>query len=980
MNDATYTDQRSATHQFVTESDWIPEFWNYLLGLDQEDLIAELIQNDLDQGATATTISFEPDYLVCEGNGRPIDDSGWKRLRMIRGAGDTVAAKRGKIGVKNHGLKAAFTIGDEIRLSSDGQSIVQTLFANGRENSPYPGASDSPVRDSHGPAKGCRVTIVYRKTDIEPRQGEAITLGAVGVSDIDRLFRSACSTIPEQFSGIVSPEVAPNYEIVIKHWRIGHARFQFSCTPPKTVSRGIKGFRRRCRISGTIPELPKEQDEFAFRRMVPLHGRLRERVPDFYRRGDKFFVEVSWPVDRRGAPTDGIGRYRYPIGYPITSTKSVTGHSVFYNAPIVSDTERHGPAKSDPTNEDVLGACRELLTDVLERFALPKWRTRALNQIAPASPTADAAADTKVLLASLAAGNALPTLKWSEVVSLQLKGKTKRAKAASLKRLERAEDKHPNRYNFIIPIATWDAGMVSKSLAIVAPRNERQLDPKIDLALLALLVDHEANGFGSAYITFDENDAIARVAHEGNSYFDGCDTTSALSDPLIAASYLSVVHESIKHGKCDADEQQLLQERIKLPDTQNTVHSFFDLHAGANVPVNVPGLTLPPIIHDELAPHPLLRRVRWRLPTYSLTRFLESKLLEEADVDTRRSFWRWIQKNPHTIKSRDRATLAALPIWPDEDNYLIPLAELCEPRSKRVAEVLGESIRRPHAQVLRSKLTKLGTRAANAIRQSPSLEEVQNYLERTFRPYARGEHIDGAELANFERIEADVASLFRDSSISRTARQLRFTMPAIAVDNTVHERGALVVHSRSNLRLQLLPRFLLRTSEDNTLNKIWPALNAPTAEMLLSTFQEDAANLEPLQPRLAAILSAADLEEEHLERLRAFSIIPVGSDLHPPSQLAFYDKAADYWGEWKIKVSASGLSQDDQERYRKVGVLSSRPSRDSSLDFFRWLFRQEEELLSRHLDCVFQTHSPLLRSGELGKVLYRHPFSTRPFE
>ena len=30
--------------RFVTEADWIPGFWNYLLDLDREDLVAELIQ------------------------------------------------------------------------------------------------------------------------------------------------------------------------------------------------------------------------------------------------------------------------------------------------------------------------------------------------------------------------------------------------------------------------------------------------------------------------------------------------------------------------------------------------------------------------------------------------------------------------------------------------------------------------------------------------------------------------------------------------------------------------------------------------------------------------------------------------------------------------------------------------------------------------------------------------------------------------
>ena len=88
-------------NQFVTEADWIPGFWNYLLDLDREDLVAELIQNDLDQDATRTVISFEENRLVSEGNGKPVEADGWRRLRKIQGAGDSVSAKRGKIGVNS---------------------------------------------------------------------------------------------------------------------------------------------------------------------------------------------------------------------------------------------------------------------------------------------------------------------------------------------------------------------------------------------------------------------------------------------------------------------------------------------------------------------------------------------------------------------------------------------------------------------------------------------------------------------------------------------------------------------------------------------------------------------------------------------------------------------------------------------------------------------------------------------------------------
>ena len=129
---------RRIVGRFVTKFDAIPPFWNYLVGLDRNDLIAELVQNDLDQGATRTVISFERTSLICEGNGEPVEPEGWQRLQMILGAGDEVPAKRSRFGVKNHGLKAAFTIGDEIRLMSAAKPLFKRSTRRGATGHPTP--------------------------------------------------------------------------------------------------------------------------------------------------------------------------------------------------------------------------------------------------------------------------------------------------------------------------------------------------------------------------------------------------------------------------------------------------------------------------------------------------------------------------------------------------------------------------------------------------------------------------------------------------------------------------------------------------------------------------------------------------------------------------------------------------------------------------------------------------------------------------
>ena len=695
--------------KFVTEADWIPSFWNFLLGLNSDDLIAELVQNDLDQNATRTVISFEQDRLVCEGNGKPVDSEGWQRLRKIQGAGNRVPAKRGKIGVKNHGLKTAFTIGDEIRLLSDGKSISQTLYRYGRDKAPYPGASKKPKDDPQAPIKGCRIIIRYRDRDFEPREGEATLFSAVSTEEIEKLFNSACTNTPAQFAGIVSPEVAPRYQIVLRHWRLGEARFVFSCTRPQKTAKGIEIFRRRCAVSGTVYSLPVGLQEEAARRLRPLKGRLRQRAADFFRRRNRYFVEVSWPVDRRGKPETGTGRFRYPIGYPESSHEARTGHGAFFNAPIVSDTGRHGPARNDATNKELREECETLLVDALAHHVIPRWGPNGLNPLVPSPKSNNVDKAVRPLLAALATRDAMPTLKWRDAVGLVLKSKRRKASAGARLTAVQRKSRELRKYRFVVPVTTWEPKVVKPSLSVICPRSERQLDPRVHPAIVRLLADGKTDGFCEDFITFDENDALSRAKRESNQYFaTGNNPEQEFTQPLIARFYLDVIEESIKHGKCDAEMQNALRESLLLPDARGKPSRFETLYTSASLPSDVPGLSLPPILHPDLTPHPLFRRRRskWPRPKYTMAKFLESGALQEADEQTRKLFWKWLRQNERSIGPHERSKLTQIAIWPDIDGNLCKLSDLCNPRSGRVATVLGGSICRPHEHVRRSRLVR----------------------------------------------------------------------------------------------------------------------------------------------------------------------------------------------------------------------------------------------------------------------------------
>ena len=160
---------------FIFKADAIPETWQFLNGLRRDDLIAELIQNELDAGATYTLIRFERKRLICEGNGEPIDEDGWTRLKFFRGAGIRAPRKMAKTGVKNHGLKACFTIGDNIIIRSAGKYTRQTLLDPQRAPEPYPGAMEKPEIDPAAPQSGCRVEVPYRMEALHVDAGEPLT-------------------------------------------------------------------------------------------------------------------------------------------------------------------------------------------------------------------------------------------------------------------------------------------------------------------------------------------------------------------------------------------------------------------------------------------------------------------------------------------------------------------------------------------------------------------------------------------------------------------------------------------------------------------------------------------------------------------------------------------------------------------------------------------------------------------------------------
>src|SRR4030095_4360918 len=151
----------------------------FLQDVSVEDVVIELIQNELDAGSTVTTISFHNDRLICEGNGRQIDETGWQRLAMIMGAGGQVAAKPDGIGAKNRGLRTAFLVGDTIEVQSAGTGIELTVTCTARKRVFDPGTLPR-ISDPDAPPKGTRITVPYRKSPLRVPSAEGSILPRFG--------------------------------------------------------------------------------------------------------------------------------------------------------------------------------------------------------------------------------------------------------------------------------------------------------------------------------------------------------------------------------------------------------------------------------------------------------------------------------------------------------------------------------------------------------------------------------------------------------------------------------------------------------------------------------------------------------------------------------------------------------------------------------------------------------------------------------
>lgn len=915
---------------FDLKTDQAPEFWQFLNGLRGDDLLVELIVNELDARSSHTEIRFEPGGLICSGNGAPIDDGGWERLKYIKGAGHAVKAKVGLFGIKNHGLKACFTIGNTIRLRSGGQQTRQTLFANGPDADPYPGAWTHPLPDPD-PVDGTRIEVGFRRRAFTIPYGERIEFAAISDEHIATVFQEAIETLPTRLLGIMRPGVLDRYSLTLTHYALGTHRFDFSAGRIKRDG-GLISFFRECR------ETAGDRDEVLVREQacLALSGERSPTKPHFfqaraYRIGkgkmfarDGLVVEIAWAVDAKGkpGPKPGAGRLRYPVTYAGQGDGTLSGTASQYSGPFISDTERHHlAAQSGDANNAVIAACDELLAQALAKILLPKHGAKALALIGGLSGARLIGITNQLLKA-----HALPAV-------------DRRGRAV----------RHRRGTMLVVPSYEHSKSGWSPLLARVVPEYLPVLDPKTPTNLVELLASRQCEGSEETHIRFDGKDVVDRMEQVGAQYFpwrSDAEWRRTLGDPVVAREHLDAIEPYLRAFDGTAERPE--GAAVHLPDCDGAIHPLHAMKKGAALPTALLELDVPPIIDPALRDHKVLRFDGWKLLPYELRDLLRTTAIEAKPAAVRRRLFGWIADNPDELGRDDWPTVKALPIWPAVDGSLHPFDDLCLPES-RIATALGDAIAKPAREVRMLCQRRKTKKPKLVIRTNPSPDEVQAFYSAGTSRYWLGTTLPPELRASFHAFERVVATIGKVKALTPLVRGLREDAVALSQDGVVRKAHSLVRETPEVRQLCLKPKDLLDRPEIE-LDQLLPPARRAGAAMALDALRDDLANTAALFPRLAIITRSPD--PAILDELRALACLPHGDGLVAPDTLAFKGNQGDYWGGWKTIITGQGLSDDAQEIYRAAGVIRSLPNAETSRAYFAWLNKQPASTATEQINCI----------------------------
>ena len=957
--------------EFVQRFDAEPQFWQFLSGLHADDLLVELIQNDLDANASRTSIAFAPDRLTCWGDGDVVSEDGWERLSFVMGAGAKVERKRFQIGVKNHGLKACFWLGDEIVVRSNGLRIVQTLYKDGHDREPSPGTLLAPIPDSATqPVAGCSITVPYREKELVVTKGEGLKIEVPDRSSLEQLFRNAAESLPRRLLGVVRPGRHDQYTLCLSHHALGSVEIHWRAKRGRNIKgrsrRHYNVFGRECIISSRtscIPSTTIHEHACTFRAQFPP-GR-RPEIPDFFSRDrTSFWAEIAWSTDKYSKPRPIKGVRRYPIGYAATSEAGLSGVGVNFSGPYKSDAERHGISSMGDLNDYIDDVCKDALVDIVSSYLVHRHSAKAM-ELYMANPDDPQDESLKDLVERTLRARALPLAERASRAthSKRLALGPRRRSASTLRRV-------------VLPMFTWNQERVSSILSEICPGAEDQIDKHVPGPILSCLANMSLTSMNDL-ITFDKSDVVARLQPklkaEWFPWKDEAEWQRALGNPSTAKAYLDVLWLTISMKELESESD--VRKNIYLPDEISTARPLTEMFSGVGLPPNLERRDYAPLLHPELQAHRALKSREWKPKRFGLDDYLDKAQLQTASLVERRSFWTWLRKDWKTVKPRQTLVrIVSLPVWPSANGDLVPLDDLCEPRSNRVASIMGNALVRPARELLRAGLVSRTGRGLLTIRNTPSLKEFELFLAEQLDRFPRQRRLTADERREFHRLEWDLADLTSSSPRLREHLTKLAGEYGMALDRggNLREPGELVRDEGALRYLYLLnrhtidrPKKLLDTIDG------WKPQSAPTTAQIIDTIREDGARLDAHVPRIQEYLKQSKRENIKPNDLLDVPCIPVEGEPRSPSELAL-PRSRDFWGDWKVRVSVTDINPEVQRLYAHVGVVSGTPNSTHSMQFFQWLASQDADVIVRHVDQVLRhinhRHGPSAWSDEFPQV------------
>lgn len=887
---------------FSREADVSGVVVQFLIKSADDDVFVEFIQNDLDAGSTSTEFLFSNDEFVCRGNGRPVTEDGWKRLRVVVGAGSRrIPAKIGGIGSKNHGLRTGFRIADDIVVESARRRVKLTLVGPGAEGADIdPGAWQLEVLED-GPTAGTRVSLPLRRKPRLLQGADNLVLGALDAPAVKTAFDEAVAAAPWRFIGAMAPGIRERWQLLLRHGDEA-VTLEFRCKPLRD---GL--FERECRRGGDVVWRERVQP-FELGSVESWSGRL----PSFFVRDGIVVGELSWRVGRNGRPEPDAGRLRYPIAYPADAGLTGTGFCI--SAPFVSDDTRYAPARGAAANAAITTAAEHAFVAGALGRLVDRFGSRSLSLLRdPYRP--DVAKEDALCAAALAAG-AVAIDQDGHETSL---GKSRKA--------------------VVFPISgSPGAEAVDHRLAPLAPKGSLLAAKRTPAFAVQALVRKRAELQRAAWI--NAGDVV--------DWFTAppvrCDARAVAE----AARWLSLLDALADEGAVEADTLARLKSGGRLPSRHGRWIDWSIARTWNGDLPDIPWAAEPAVVVEALNDLSIVRTGALKVSSFKVDEHLREASFEELDGTRRRRFFAWLQGNWTALSHQSRLNLAEQRVWPAHSGDLLPFGQICAPRSPRVAELLKGELALPNRSLLRFKGLGRGSRAAFRLRTRPSFEELTRWYGRR-RAEIESWPIE-ERAPHYAALDNDIGLLLDAKDVGADIVAAASEHVTAAADGSVAPIATLHVDTEAVVRCKLLPCHMLSPGK----RRIHTALGArerPSAEAVMEAARADLRLDQTFYDRLAAYHS----DTGHFDSVEREPIIPMSDGVRSPGQLKLRSARIlerDFWGQWREGFSPPDPSGSRSAVLIKIGVAPIDLNAKLSKAFFLWLSNQTSDIVRDHLRHV----------------------------